>query len=105
VQVGHSVPGLEFRIQECKLKIVTSIVDAKVNALCRYGAAEYVEDGIPADIDLRSRYEAQEKKAEHNKLLKQLRLQHPELVLSRHRTVDALLIAGANPLQQVSFVL
>ena len=84
---------------------MTSIVDEEVNALCRYGAAEYVpENGIPADIDLRSRYAAQENKAEHNKLLQQLRLQHPELVLSRHRTVDALLNAGANPLQQVSFV-
>jgi len=68
----------------------------------RFGAADYVpEGGSRMDISIRSTYEAREKKVEHDKLLKKLQAQYPEVILARHRTVDVLLLAGANPLQQV----
>ena len=70
--------------------------------LCRYGAAQYIpEGGSHMDISIRSTYEAREKKTAHDKLFKQLQAQYPDVILARHRTVDVLLLAGANPLQQV----
>lgn len=87
----------------CERKIGWAISHVRLNALHRYGAAEYVpESGDPADLDLRARYEAHEKKAEHDRLLKQLQLRYPGLILLRHRTVEALLLAGANPTQKVN---